>query len=171
MNEPLFCYRHPQRETLLRCITCGHPICTECAVHTPTGYRCPDCQRGLEKKFITAEWYDYISAFLISSVSSLLVSLLVALISTFTGFLTWLLILLVAPSAGGSIAELVRWATRKRRAPWLFRLSAIGTVLGTLPVIVVNLVILNPFSLAFLALYLMLATPIVYGRLAGIRLN
>lgn len=171
MNEPLFCYRHPQRETLLRCITCGHPICTECAVHTPTGYRCLDCQRGLEKKFITAKWYDYVSAFLISFIGSLLAGLLVALIGSAAGFLTFLLLLGLAPGAGGSIAELVRWATRKRRAPWLFRLSAIGTVLGTLPVIVVNLVILNPFSLAFLALYLMLATPIVYGRLAGIRLN
>lgn len=171
MSETLFCYRHPQRETLLRCITCGNPICAECAVHTPTGYRCPDCKRSLEKKFITAEWYDYVSAFVIATIGSLLVSLLVALISTFTGFLSWLLILVIAPSAGGGIAELVRWVTRKRRAPWLFRLSAVGTILGAVPVIVANLLILNVFSLVFLALYLMLATPVVYGRLSGIRLS
>lgn len=171
MSETIFCYRHPTRETLLRCISCGNPICADCAVHSPTGYRCPDCTRRLEKKFVTAHWYDYVSAGLITIFGSLLTSLLIALLGTFGGFLIWFVILGIAGGAGGGIAEIVRWATRKRRSPWLFRTAAAGMVVGALPILLLNLLILNIYALALLAVYLLIATPLVYGRLAGIRLS
>ena len=41
------CYRHPKVETSLRCSRCEEPICANCAVLTPVGYRCREC--GLEK--------------------------------------------------------------------------------------------------------------------------
>ncbi len=170
MSETLFCYRHPQRETMLRCITCGNPICVSCAIHTPTGYRCPDCQQKLEKKFITAKWYDYPIAFLVAALVSLPVSLLLVVMGNFTGFLGWFLAFLVIPSAGAVIAEIVRWTTRKRRAHWLFRLAAGGTVIGTLPAWIVSVWIF-PLGIIYLLLYILLAPPIVYGRLAGIRLT
>jgi hypothetical protein len=170
MSETLFCYRHPQRETMLRCSRCGNPICASCAIHTPTGYRCPDCQQKLEKKFITATWHDYPLAFLITALASVPVSLLLVFLGTLTGFLGWFIAILVIPSAAAGIAEAARWVTRKRRAPWLFRLAAAGTVVGTLPAWLVALWI-NPFGMIYLLLYLLFATPIVYGRLVGIRLN
>ncbi|MCB0882021.1 MAG: rhomboid family intramembrane serine protease [Thermoleophilia bacterium] len=40
------CYRHPGRETLVRCGSCERPICTDCMVETPVGMRCPECARG-----------------------------------------------------------------------------------------------------------------------------
>ncbi|MBI5877126.1 MAG: rhomboid family intramembrane serine protease [Chloroflexi bacterium] len=40
---PLYCYRHPERETLLRCARCDRPICAECQVRHPVGIRCPEC--------------------------------------------------------------------------------------------------------------------------------
>jgi len=40
------CYRHPGRETLVRCSSCERPICTACMVAGPVGMRCPDCARG-----------------------------------------------------------------------------------------------------------------------------
>lgn len=44
MNEPIpTCYRHPDRPTRLRCVTCDRPICTECAHDTPVGFKCPEC--------------------------------------------------------------------------------------------------------------------------------
>ncbi len=170
MSETLFCYRHPQRETMLRCISCGSPICASCAVRTPIGYRCPDCQQKLEKKFITAKWYDYLIAFLVSALSSLPVSLLLVVVGNFTGFLGFFLALFIIPSAGAGIAEVTRWATRKHRAQWLFRLAAAGTVTGTVPAWIVSLFV-APFGIIYLLLYILLATPIVYGRLAGIRLT
>ena len=44
---------------MLRCNRCERPICTECAVLTPTGYRCKECVRGQQKVFDTAKWFDY----------------------------------------------------------------------------------------------------------------
>jgi membrane associated rhomboid family serine protease len=37
------CYRHPQRETYIRCARCGKPICPECMVNAAVGFQCPDC--------------------------------------------------------------------------------------------------------------------------------
>ncbi len=39
------CYRHPKTETSLRCSRCEEPICADCAVLTPVGYRCQKCGR------------------------------------------------------------------------------------------------------------------------------
>ncbi|WP_089295159.1 rhomboid family intramembrane serine protease [Actinoplanes regularis] len=37
------CYRHPSRETLLRCSRCDKPICTSCMNDAVVGHHCPDC--------------------------------------------------------------------------------------------------------------------------------
>ena len=42
MAEPMYCYRHPDRETGVTCSECGRPICTECMFFAPVGIRCPD---------------------------------------------------------------------------------------------------------------------------------
>ena len=39
------CYRHPGRETGVRCSNCGRPICPDCMTPTPVGMRCPECSR------------------------------------------------------------------------------------------------------------------------------
>jgi membrane associated rhomboid family serine protease len=39
------CYRHPNRETGVRCSNCERPICTDCMTSTPVGMRCPECAR------------------------------------------------------------------------------------------------------------------------------
>lgn len=38
-----YCYRHPDRDTLVRCSSCERPICTSCMNETPVGLRCPSC--------------------------------------------------------------------------------------------------------------------------------
>src|SRR5207248_5609690 len=37
------CYRHPDRETYIRCSRCDKPICPECMVSAAVGFQCPDC--------------------------------------------------------------------------------------------------------------------------------
>jgi hypothetical protein len=40
---PLYCYRHPDRETYVRCGRCDQPICMGCAMQGPVGMRCKTC--------------------------------------------------------------------------------------------------------------------------------
>jgi len=42
LEEPRYCYRHPDRETGLSCSECGRPICYECMTPAPVGLRCPE---------------------------------------------------------------------------------------------------------------------------------
>jgi len=42
-SETHYCYRHPDRETLLSCSQCERPICTACMSPAPVGIRCPEC--------------------------------------------------------------------------------------------------------------------------------
>jgi membrane associated rhomboid family serine protease len=37
------CYRHPKRETYVRCVRCDRPICPECLNEAPVGFQCPEC--------------------------------------------------------------------------------------------------------------------------------
>lgn len=36
------CYRHPDRETGIRCTRCERPICPDCMVNASVGFHCPD---------------------------------------------------------------------------------------------------------------------------------
>jgi hypothetical protein len=124
-EAPMVCANHPDRETSLRCNKCGKPICSQCAVRTPVGYRCRECVRGQQKIFETATWTDYPVAVILSVVG---VGLAVGILN-FIGF--WGL--LVAPVAGGGLAEIIRWAVRRRRSRRLPLAAAIGGVVGVLP--------------------------------------
>src|SRR3954465_4824280 len=37
------CYRHPSRETYLRCPRCDRPICPDCMNEASVGHQCPEC--------------------------------------------------------------------------------------------------------------------------------
>jgi membrane associated rhomboid family serine protease len=46
MTEPVappVCYRHPDRETWIRCQRCDRPICPDCMKSAAVGFQCPSC--------------------------------------------------------------------------------------------------------------------------------
>jgi uncharacterized membrane protein len=161
---PLFCANHPTVETTLRCNRCEKPICTKCAVLTPTGYRCKECVRNQQKTFNTAEWYDYVIAIPIAAILAFIGSR----ISSYIGFFT----IFVAPIAGMIIAEAVRAVTRKHRSKALFMATAVAAAVGSLIPILLNLTsgFLVLFPLIWQGAYAFIVTSTVLYRLRGIRL-
>jgi len=166
-TNTLYCYVHPNRETGLRCNRCERPICVQCAVHTPTGYRCKECVREQQRIFNTAEWYDYLIGFGTTAILSLVASIILSVISGFMGFFMWFVSFAIAGSAGVIIANLTQTALRKRRSKQLFWLAAAGVVAGTLPVVLFLLFTGNFFSIIWQGIYLFTATPTVYARISG----
>lgn len=162
-DEVLFCYNHPQRETALRCNRCERPICSECAVLTPTGYRCKECIRGQQKIFDTARQSDYIAAILIAGIFSFAGAYFTGLI----GFLT----LFLAPFLGGVTAEVIRRAVQKRRAKLMFQLSTAAAVVGSLAAILFGFFGAGTFSLLWQGLFAFLFASTLYYRLSGIQIN
>ena len=136
----LVCANHPDRETNLRCNRCGKPICVNCAVQTPVGYRCKECVRGQQEVFETASNVQMGLAAAISGVCSVIA----ITILRFLGFFG----LILAPIAGGGIAELVRLAMRGGRSRNLPIAAVVGASVG---VVLYGLVQVAPFGLFMFA--------------------
>ncbi len=167
----LYCYVHPSRPTTLRCNNCERPICASCAVRTPTGYRCRECVRGQQKRFDTALWYDYLAGLGTTFFLSLVISVLVAIVSSFVGFFMFFIAIAAAGGAGVFIGNLGLRAIQKRRSNPLFLTCAAGVVLGALPPALFMLWTGNFYALIFLGIYVVIATPTVYARISGIQLT
>ncbi len=172
MTEPtlaaVFCANHPQTPTSLHCNKCGKPVCTKCIVRTPVGYRCKECVRGQQQVFETAAWYDYIIAIAIA-----------APLAGFAGFLVTSLgffSIILAPVVGGAVAELIRWAVRRRRGRYLPHLAAAGFALGALALMLIQIGIAlfafgNLFAGLWALVFAVLGAGTVFARLRGISVN
>jgi hypothetical protein len=169
----LFCYNHPQRETMLRCNRCERPICGECAMLTPTGYRCKECVRGQQKRFENAASLDYIIGVIFALLLSFAGSFLPAILGFFTIF--------VAPIIGMISVSIVQRLVKHRRSQMLFLATAGAAAVGSLPLLVMTgLNLFGAAQLGFVSgswltllwqgLYTFLITSTVFYRMSGIQL-
>ncbi len=138
-DQTLHCYKHPDRETLLRCNQCGRPICSDCAVKVSTGYRCKECVHEQQKRFDTSIKRDYIIGPLIAFAVALAGSLICTWIPWIPGIITSLLL---GGLCGRLICALTRKALNKRRSSNLTlaitAAAGIGALIPRLQSIIVN---------------------------------
>ncbi len=126
-DEVLYCTVHPDRETTLRCNKCGRPMCTECAVQTPVGYRCRECVRGIQDNYYKATQNDYIVIFAVCAGLSGVLSAIFSAIH-----LGILFGILLALPAGGAVGEAGLRLIGGRRGRQSAPISAAGAVIGGL---------------------------------------
>ncbi|QKW07751.1 rhomboid family intramembrane serine protease [Streptomyces sp. NA04227] len=90
------CYRHPDRETGIRCVRCERPICPECMIDASVGFQCPDCVRqGSSGRSASAVRPRNLAGGVLTADPRLLTKLLIAVN----------LAMFLAVHAGGSVYE------------------------------------------------------------------
>ena len=155
-----YCYRHPNRETSLRCYTCGKPICIDCARKTSVGYSCPDCQRELQDKYFNATNMDYVLASILAVVLGVIGGVVIGFIGVLTGFLFWIIMFFVGGAAGSFIGGVLKRAIGRRRGRYLPMIVAVIIVITTiLPVLVLG------GGFIGMIIYLVTAVPAVYYQM------
>lgn len=119
----LFCYRHPDRETWVRCGRCDRPICTQCAMQGPVGLRCRECGKPVRDPMALKP-----SQAALAGALSLGGGLVAAFISARFGFFA----LFVAFFAGGIIAEAITRLVGYRAGTAMAAVVYGGIALGAL---------------------------------------
>ena len=173
MSEPMHCINHPNVETYLRCNRCGQPICAKCAVLTAVGYRCRNCINTQQRVF----YADFRPAhYLVAAVVALPLALVAGWLIPRLG---WYAIIL-GPLAGAGIAEVARWAIRRRKGPYTWLVVCGCIVVGVLPQLLLSLLsflgpVTNPvgpilytgglMKLLWAVMYVVAATGAAYGLL------
>ena len=183
VSDVLFCEVHPNRETGLRCNSCGRAMCTQCAVHTPVGYRCKECVREQQGAYYNAASTDYVIAGVVALVLGAIGAVVVGLFGFFIAFF-------IAPVAGAIIGDVVHRAVGRRRGRYTWLVAAGGIVIGAIvPRLLPALALLSalaasggalsaeagapspltfllaPFANPALWIYLVMATGAAIGRL------
>jgi hypothetical protein len=123
-DAPLFCYRHPDRETRVRCGRCEQPICTRCAMQGPVGFRCKKCGTLAHDPMTSLRPMQAALGLLVAAGLGAVVGFLagqIGLIGIFIGFI-----------AGGLIAEAVMRVVGYKRGPYIVAVVVGGIVAGVL---------------------------------------
>jgi cadmium resistance protein CadD (predicted permease) len=81
-----------------------------------------------QKVFETALWYDFLVAFVVATV----ICGAGSVVGSFLGFF----VILEAALVGSVAARAVQWAVRHRRSRYLWVASAVGGVLGCIPIMI-----------------------------------
>jgi hypothetical protein len=120
------CYRHPNRQTALRCIECERPICVDCAVQGPVGFKCPDDARTSRAARGVVPTHRLARGILAGLVVALVLGSILAVLNVpFFG-------LILGYVVGIGAGEATRRASGGYRDPMLARAAAVCAVIGVL---------------------------------------
>ncbi|MGB9739770.1 MAG: hypothetical protein ACP5UR_13920 [Chloroflexus sp.] len=156
-SETLVCYRHPQRETGLRCISCGRPICPECARATPVGQICPECARERTPVNYQVGPTQLLVAGVVVLIYALLVTLVAGVVIGWAGFFGFIVAFLLGPMTGNLLSRLIDWATGRKRGRMLMIVVSVAYACGSLPYIGF-IILLGGFPLALLFFSIIVVT-------------
>ena len=122
--QPLYCYRHPDRETWVRCGRCDQPICMRCSMQGPVGLRCKVC--GKPSRDALASLRPSQVAIALTVAGGL--GAAVGYFSSQFGFL----MIVIGFFAGTFIAEALDRTVGIKRGPRILALAVAGIVVGGL---------------------------------------
>ena len=123
-HQPLFCYRHPDRETWVRCGRCDQPICTKCSMQGPVGLRCKVCGTPSRDALASLRPNQLAIAVIVSLVGGAVVG--------YAGSALGIFGLVAAFFGGGLIAEALDRTVGIKRGTRILAIAVPGIVAGGL---------------------------------------
>jgi hypothetical protein len=127
----VYCARHPQVETYLRCGRCNTPICPRCLVQTPVGARCRDCANVSRLPTFNVTPVFFARGMTAALVSGIGVGVLWAFFTggvSFGGFF----LIFIGVGVGWAVSESVSLATNRKRGLGLQVCAVLGVALAYL---------------------------------------
>jgi hypothetical protein len=129
-SEIAYCYRHPTRETGLRCVSCERPICASCAYPAPVGHLCPECRNQRRPVNYQVNPGQLAVAATVAFFSSMVLLVLFELLTSAVGFFSFYLAFILGPLAGALIARIVDRFVRSKRGRAIQITVGVAVVLG-----------------------------------------
>src|SRR5690606_31261484 len=130
-DEAVYCARHPDVETYLRCGKCDTPICPRCLVQTPVGARCRDCAKVARMPTLEVTPIYYARGMLAAAVSGARVGVALEVLMCGRGGFG-LFTVVLGLGVGWVVSEAVTRATNYKRGPALQFCAALGVIMAYL---------------------------------------
>lgn len=129
----VYCARHPQVITVLRCGRCDTPICPRCLVQTPVGARCPTCANVRRIPTLDVKPVFLARGFAAAVAAGIAVGGFRGLATGGRGGgIAGFFIIFVALGIGWAIGEAVSLATNRKLGPALQACAIFGVALAYL---------------------------------------
>jgi hypothetical protein len=123
-HQPLYCYRHPDRETWVRCGRCDQPICLKCAMQGPVGMRCKSCGKPTRDALSSMTPVQMLIADGLATAAGLLIGYLAMQFGWF--------VIVLGFFAGRFTVDALDRAIGMKRGPLMLALVVAGLLLGSL---------------------------------------
>lgn len=128
----LRCANHTDRETMLRCNKCDKPICVQCAVRTPVGYRCRECVNQQQATYFNSQPADPLIAAGVAGALGVLLGIPIYLFLGIFGLFSLIAAIFIGPAIGGLVAEAARRSVGRRRGRYQKYIAAGAWIAGLL---------------------------------------